>query len=467
MSGITAPTYDPTSTAQAMAQKSTAIAQQSLTNKTNAASANAKALSTLSSAISAFQASLASLTGTGKSMLTQSATLSDTTIGTATARSTAASGNYSVFVDKLATTSQVSFKPAEGQTANGTLTISLAAPDGTGLQASTPATASFSVDLSTADTDNVSGLSVRELAAAINNASGNGGKVSAGVVTINNVPQLVLSSKDTGAANTIWVDSSVTGGVADYKLGARTEVAAAQDALIHLGGAPITQASNTFTNIDGVSMTFTRAQSAGENPLTLSVASDPAGTVSKVQSFVDAYNKLKAAIDSLVDAGDATNGKAAGTFAHDAGVKTLQNRLESLVRPSGATSLASYGIIAARDGTLTLDSTRLTKQLAVAPNGLDQLIGSASLTKPTGVAGALNTYLNNWSNTANGQVKQRTEANTKLQADLSKRQADLDMQYDAAYQRYLKQFTDLQALQSKMTSNVSMFDALFSNDKSN
>jgi flagellar hook-associated protein 2 len=136
------------------------------------------------------------------------------------------------------------------------------------------------------------------------------------------------------------------------------------------------------------------------------------------------------------------------------------------VRSTGANSLANYGIVATRDGTLSLDSARLNKQLNANPNGLDVLIGSASLSNPSGIAGSLNTYLNQWTNSATGQLKQRTDANTKLQSTLTKRQSDLDAQYDAAYSRYLKQFTELQAMQSTMTSNVSMFDALFSNDKS-
>jgi flagellar hook-associated protein 2 len=472
MSSITAPTYDPTSTAQAMAQKATESAQKIITDQTSTATATAKALSSLSSAISAFQSSLGSLTGLGKTMLATSATLSDTTIGTASAKSTAAAGTYSLFVDRLATASQVSYTPTDGAPATGSLTISLAAPMPPAVDAngdplppapSSPATASFTLtDLSAADTDNDHKLSVRELATAINNAPDNAGKVSAGVVTVNGVAQLVLTSKNTGVKNTVWMESSTA-----YPVGTRTEVTQAQDALIHFGSTAITQPSNTFTDIDGVSVTFNRAQAASEKPFTLTVGSNTNGTVANVQSFVDTYNKLKSAIDSLVDAGDPASGTKAGPFAHDAGVKALQSRLVSLVRPLGGTSLASYGIIAARDGTLTLDSGRLTKQLAVAPNGLDKLIGSASLTGSTGVAGALNTYLNTWSNSATGQIKGRTDANTKLQTNLTKRQDDLDKQFNTAYDRYLKQFTQLQALQSTMTSNLTMFDALFGNDKSN
>jgi flagellar hook-associated protein 2 len=473
MSTITAPTYDPTSTATALAQKYTASMQERITNQTTLASATAKALSTMSSAISSFQTTLANVAGLGKSVLGTSATLSDTTIGSASAKANAASGTYSLFVQQLAVAGQVSYNSVTGGAApGGTLKVNLR-NETTGT-----ATATFDVDLSAAnaDTDGVAGLSVRELAAAINGAPGNAGKVSAGVVTIGTQTRLVLTSGSTGEANTISLDAA---NVTDTTLktalapAARTVVTAAKDAIVLLGGTggtPMQQASNTFTNIDGVTMTFTRAQAATESAITLKVGSDDNATVSNVQSFVDAYNKLKSAIDKLVDPGDAANGVGAGVFAHDAGVKALQSSLVSVLRSSGTStlSLAAYGITASRDGTLALDTARLNKQLAVDPNGLKQLIGSATANTATssGAAGSLNTYLNKWSNSTSGQIKARTEANTKLQSDLTKRQSDLDDSYNSAYARYLKQFTDLQTLQSTMNSNVSMFDALFGNDKS-
>jgi flagellar hook-associated protein 2 len=153
-------------------------------------------------------------------------------------------------------------------------------------------------------------------------------------------------------------------------------------------------------------------------------------------------------------------------FAHDGGVRALRDRLVSLMRPSGATSLASYGILAARDGTLSLDSARLTRQLAANPNGLDTLVGSTSASAPSGISSALDTFLKSWSSTIGGQIQQRQSENDRLQKDLTGRQTDLDSQYDAAYKRYLLQFTQLQTLQSQMSNNTSMFDALFGNNNS-
>lgn len=482
-SAITAPTYDPVNTATSLATKSTADAQQTLTTKTAAANATASALTQLSSAISGFQTSLASLGGLGKSILAQSATLSDSTFGSATAKASAAAGTYSLFVQQVATAGKVSYDNVPNATsASGTLTVNVggASP--------------FNVDLSAANTDGGT-LSVREIAAAINNASGNTGLVSAGVITVPTVDangnvtgsamRLVLTAKNTGAASNISL--STTNPDLQSTLGAQpTSTTAGKDAVIlldaqyktttdpttgatttQLTGTQVTQASNTFTNIDGVAFTATRAQGSGDDPITLTVGTDSKSTASNAQAFIDAYNKLKSAIDAMLDPGNSTSNKAPGAFANDAGVKALQTRLVDLLRPTvGGLSLASYGITASRDGSLSLDSTRLNKQLALNPGGLDQLMGSAAAGSPSGVLGNLDTYLDLWTDSADGQIQQRTSANTKLQSDLSKRQDDLNTKYDDAYNRYLKQFSALQTLQAQMTNNVTMFDAIFGSDKS-
>jgi flagellar hook-associated protein 2 len=467
-STITAPTYDPVSTATALAEKYVTALDAKIAAQTASTAAAAKALSSLGSAISTYQASLASLTGLGKSVMASGATLSDTTIGSATAKPQAAAGTYSLFVQQIATAGQVSYNNLTNAAApGGKLTVKLSDESGTGT--GTPVT--FDVDLSAAnaDTDKDGKVSVRELAAAINRATGNSGQVSAGVVTIGTDTRLVLTSKNTGVANTISLDTSAVGdSTLQAGLGARTIVTQAQDAIVLLGGktgTPIRQSSNTFTNIDGVSLTVTRAQAATENPITLTVASDPSGTLKNVQAFLDAYNKLKTTIDGLLAPGG-EDGSTAGGFAHDAGVQALRSRLQSILRPGNGSSLASFGIVAARNGTLTVDADRLNRQLTSDPNGLDKLIGSSSSSAPSGVSGALDTYLDQWSNSINGQIKTRTDANTKLQAAIPDLQAKRDDTYNAAYKRYNAQFTDLQQLQARMNQNLSMFDALFGNDKS-
>ena len=460
---ITAPTYDPIPTANDLADKYIASRQAILNAQTTAASATEKGLSDLSSALSAFQTSLASLTGLNKAMYAQSAVFGDAAIGSATATSTAAAGTYSFFVKQLATASQVSYAGLGNATGvSGKLDIQMGGVDGT----------SFEVDLGATARD----LTPRELAAAINAAEGNDGKVVASVVnTGNGTSELVLTAKDTGAASKITIDANglqgSAGGVplAD-KLGAgnlRTLVEGV-DAEIHVGGeggTAITQASNTFTAIDGVKMTFTKAQASGAAPVSLTVGPDDKSTLANVQAFVDAFNKLATTLAKLTAGNDPATSADDGAFARDGGVRALQDRLAALLRPGTGESLATYGIIATRSGTLEVNSDRLLTQLARNPTGLDTVMGAASASNPTGVAGELDKYLKSWSNGIDGQIKQRRDQNDTLQTRLADRQATLDLQHKAAYDRYLRQFTQLQSMQGVMNHNVSLFDALFGSDQ--
>lgn len=457
---ITSPTYDPASTAAALAENYIAARQNIQTSQTNKANSSAKALNELKAAISSYQASLFAM-ATTPSMLAQSATFSDTAFGSATATAAATPGSYSFFVEKLATASQVAFSGiANSASASGSLGIEM------------NGVAAFTVDLDSADADGIGGMSARELAMAINAAPDNKGKVSASIVTIGGVAELVLTAQSTGAASAITLDVS---GITDAPLQAALDPSKAralvtgQDAVIWLGaqgtGSKIEQATNTFTNIEGVTMSFTKAQAVGDTPVTLTVAANTSATTANVQKFVTEYNKLKAMIDAMVDPGNPAEGEAPGVFSDDGGVRVLQTRLVSILRQAGTGSLAAYGITAARDGSLVLDATRLNKQLAVDPDGLDALIGKASSISPSGIAGNLDAYLKQWSSSVNGQIKQRLEANDRLLVQLDSRQEQLDQQYNSAYQRYLKQFSMLQGLQSQMNSNSSMLDALFGDKK--
>ncbi|OIJ44128.1 flagellar filament capping protein FliD [Massilia timonae] len=460
---ITAPTYDPIPTANDLADKYIASRQAILNAQTTAANATEKGLSDLSSALSAFQTSLSSLTGLNKTMYAQSAVFGDAAIGSATATSTAAAGTYSFFVKQLAAASQVSYAGLGNATGvSGKLDIQMGGVDGT----------SFEVDLGATARD----LTPRELAAAINAAEGNAGKVVASVVnTGNGTSELVLTAKDTGAASKITIDASGLQGDLDgnplaAKLGAgnlRTLVDGV-DAEIHVGGeggTAITQASNTFTAIDGVKMTFTKAQASGAAPVSLTVGPDNTSTLANVQAFVDAFNKLKTTLTKLTAGNDPSTSADDGAFARDGGVRALADRLAALLRPGTGESLATYGIIATRSGTLEVNSDRLLAQLARNPTGLDTVIGAASASNPTGVAGELDKYLKSWSNGIDGQIKQRRDQNGTLQTRLADRQATLDLQHKAAYDRYLRQFTQLQSMQGVMNHNVSLFDALFGNDQ--
>ncbi|GGX81483.1 flagellar filament capping protein FliD [Massilia dura] len=456
---LNSPTYDPKSTATQLATAYISGRQSILTNQNTVATATEKGLTTLKSAMSAFESAMSSLS-LKKSMVSTSATFSST-VGTATATSAAVAGTYSFVVQDLATANQAQYSglsDATPMTEAGKITV-------------TVGDTSFEVDLATANTSGDTELSVKEMAAAINAAAGsNGSKVTASTVSVGGVPTLVMTASDTGAANVVSIDASALppGALQDALSDTATnrkELVAAKDAVVFLGGAgglEITQASNTFDVIDGVSMTFTKVST---DPVTLTVATDNSGTAANMQSFVDGWNKLVSTLKTLTDAGDAASGTSAGVFHADAGIKALQTRMQTVLRQKvDGLSLVNFGISGQRDGTLTLDTARLNKAVALNPETLDKLMGSNSMTTPSGLMGDLDKLTDQWTDTTEGQIGKRRDVNSKLQSTLLDRQSRLDQQYETAYIRYLNQFTTLQTLQAQMESNTSIFDALFAKD---
>ncbi len=446
--------FDPVTMATSLATYYTQAQQTQVTAQKTAATNTSAALTKLKSALSSFDSALAGLSGTTKTIAQNSATFSSN-VGTATAKSSAATGTYSFVVERLATAHQVAFNmpnvpPMVAE--NRAFRIQVNG-------------AQVEINLGDADANGDGEVSAPELARAINQHADNGGKVSAGVVTVNGQSQLVLSSGATGAANAISLDLSDLdpASAAATNLGTATELVAAQDALVWLGakdtGVKLEQASNTFDAIDGVSMTFTATSTS---PVTLTVASDASATKANVQSFVDAYNAVQKVLGDLTRVGNADAGTSSAVFASDASVRALKNRLSTMAREEfGGVRLADLGVSVARDGTMSLDSTKLEAKLASDPAAFDTVFGKATLTSKSGLLGAMDGYLDAWLSTTDGQIQRRQDSVQRQQTSLSARQDRLDRQYDSAYNRYLMQFSQLQSLSSQMNQTSSLLGSLF------
>ncbi|WP_077033548.1 flagellar filament capping protein FliD [Pelomonas sp. KK5] len=458
-SSISASSLDPATTATQLATAYTQQTQVLLDTQTQAAKATSTGLSQLSSALSTFSSALSGLSS--KSSLSQmSASLSNSAIGSATATSSAQAGSYQVYVQQLATKNQVAFQdlPAIPVSSGGSLGVSLA--NGT----------SFNVNLSTADTDGDGTLSQTEIARAINQAPGNAGSMTAMIVSAGGTTQLMLSSGVSGAGGAITLDASAlpASALKTTLSGTPNTLVAAQDAIVWLGakgtGIEIQQGSNTLTAIAGVTVNLTQAQGASDAPLTLTVAKDDSGTTSNVQKFVDAYNALQKSLTGLTANADPKNNTAAAAFASDSGVQSLVDRLGNLVRNTyGGVSLRNLGISIDRNGQMSLDSTKLSSYLATKPDALDSFFGTAGSVASgtgTGALGDLNKLADQWTNSTTGQIKQRQDSVQTLQKSISDRQTRLDAQYDAAYKRYLAQFTALQTLSAQLDQTSSMLAGL-------
>lgn len=333
---------------------------------------------TLKSALAAFQTAAKQLDSAGKFRAHQ-ASVGDATLMSANAGAQASPGTYSVEVSALAQQHKIhstGFSDLLDPVGTGTLTIQYGTYDSGGNTFTlNPAKAAQSVTLG-AGQNTLSGA--RD---AINQANLG---VSASIVNDGSGNLLVLTSKDSGAANSLKITvSDDDGGHTDLSglsqlafdptQGAGTgrnltQSVAAQNASVLIDGIAVSKASNLITDaVPGVALTLLKA--APGSPTTLSVSRDGAKTKESVEGFITAYNDLAKSVADLTRYDPAT--KQAGPLQGNAAALSMQSRIRSTltgtISTGGAyTALSQIGVGFQRDGTLALDAAKL--QTAVETN---------------------------------------------------------------------------------------------------
>lgn len=220
--------------------------------------------------------------------------------------------------------------------------------------------------------------------------------VSDGSATPNH---LVLQSSKTGASTTIKLtvdggDVALTdllgydpAGVQNLK-----QNTAAQSTQLDVNGIAVSSATNSISGaIQGVSLTVGAVGSAN-----LTVSKDSAAVKSGVEAFVKAYNDLNKAIKDLSSYDAST--KKGGVLLGDSATQNIQSQVRKQLTTSitglsgNLTTLSQVGITFQKDGTLALNSAKLSS--AISDNFADvgklfAAIGTASDTLVT-VAGSSN-----------------------------------------------------------------------------
>jgi flagellar hook-associated protein 2 len=424
--------------------------QNLINNQTQAVTTQISALGTLKSALATFQSSLSAL-DTPNAFNTETATTASTAF-TATVKSGAPVGTYNVTVSQLASAQQLLSGKFTGSTVGtGTLQISLGSTN-------------FSVTIGSGQ-DTLNGI-----AAAINSASGNPG-VSATVLQGTDGPHLLLTSSQTGAANTIGVSetdsgtalSALTYNIANADSNGNTtnytQQAAAQDAQYSISGVPGTSSSNTVTTaLTNVTLNLVAKTTAG-TPATLTVASDSSTIQSNISAFVTAYNTLVGTFSSLgsFDPTTQTAGPMLGNALLSSTKNQIQNAIYSIVNTGSSTynSLASVGITTNKDGTLSLNSTTLGTALSTNFGAVSALFSS-----PGGVATNLNTQLTTDLGSS-GAIASKATSLTAQETALSDQTKQLNNQMTALTASLTQQYSALNNLLSALQTTSSYLTQAF------
>jgi flagellar hook-associated protein 2 len=295
-----------------------------------------------------------------------------------------------------------------------------------------------------------------DLTKAINNHADNPG-VNATLVRSGGQTHFMLSSNETGAANTLSVSASGTGQVwFEDAFSNVTELSAAKDATIWLGaegsGLQLTNSSNTFSNvIEGVDLTVSKAQTSGDAPITLTVGNDEEASKEQMNKLVDAYNSLLSTIDEYTKSGGEDSSR--GILAGDPTIRSLESQINNIFRGEyNGMRLSQVGLSFNTSGELELDSEKFAEAQRNNSAALEEMFNGTDM-----LLDSLDAAADPFLKSTTGLFKTRTDSLEKNIDRIDDKLAGLDRKYDMAYNRYLAQFTQMNTLMTQMNQTMSMF----------
>lgn len=409
------------------------------------------AFGTLKGALSALQTAAQTLKSTS-TFTAMSASASDNTVFSASADSTAAAGTYDISITTLAKNHIVRSNGTYALTdtfKGGTLAIQVGSTGGVGGTTTT---------VTIADGSTLAG--VRD---AINAANAG---VSASIVNDGTTNRLVLTSNSTGSAGNIRITATQTGtggtpvspgvvqNLTDFNYtGTNTSTMVQQrppdNAFFSVNGLDITRSSNTVTDaITGVTLNLAKESGNAR----LAVSKNTGSVQSAISAFVGAYNSAIGQIKSAT-AYDTAN-KRASILTGDSTARSIQSQLSNLMGASvggitgGISRLSDIGISVQKDGTLSLDSSKLSAALADSTKDVKSLL-TQTTSGNEGIAVRFYNVLQGIVGN-DGLIESRTDGINASIKDLQNRADALNLRLTAIEKRYRAQFTTLDTLISSM-----------------
>lgn len=157
-----------------------------------------------------------------------------------------------------------------------------------------------------------------------------------------------------------------------------------QDAKYTVDDVPISSKTNTITDaLSGSTITLKGVSAAGKKA-NLTVATDTSGVKTQLEAFVKAYNDLDTTLRSVsaygVSPGKGQAPVGGGELSGDSTIRAIQTEMRAMFNqpipgaPKGYSSMVDIGVTFAKDGKLSLDSTKLNTALTNNPDGVRQLL---------------------------------------------------------------------------------------------
>jgi flagellar hook-associated protein 2 len=416
-----------------------AVEQQPLTalqTKMSSVNSQISAIGKLKSALSTFQDAMAKLTKES-SFKVHTASSSEEEVLTASASESAARGNYSVTVNRIAEYHRMAAGTTFADT--GTTTI------GTGGDTMTITVGGDAFNVA------IGGKTLSEIREAINDASDNTG-VTASIIHDDAGYRLLLAADDTGSESFITTSFSGSDPFALASLNtdrnsSGTFTAADLDAVLQLEGQfQITSSSNTVTDpIQGVSLEL---KSAGT--VTVKVDRDEDAIEANAKSFAEAASTLFSTLDGLA----AKDLKGYGSL-----LRGIENQVRGMLATEanvgGSYTLVSeVGLQTQRDGSIELDSDIFADALQADFAGVAALFTDST----NGIAVRLDAIMDEYLQSGGILASQMDNLNNQL-SGMKDRESRLEARLELIQNRYIKQFSALDTLLSSLQTTSSFLTA--------
>jgi flagellar hook-associated protein 2 len=364
------------------------------------------------------------------------ASVTDTSVLSVATGSGAATGNYNISVGQLAQAqvlrSNTNFAATTDTFNTGTIAINVGSAVATNI---------------TIDSSNNTLGGIRD---AIN-AAGVG--VNATIVNDGTTNRLLLASNTTGltaGAITVAVTDSGAGGTNALSSLNGSNLVSIQDPLdanLTVNGLNLTRSSNAIADvISGVTLSLTKAGTLLAPISTqLSVSRNTTSTQAAITTFVGGYNAVVAQIKSL-SAYNATS-KTAAVLTGDGTLRNIQSQLANLIGTSvsglngGISRLSDLGISVQKDGTLKIDSTKLSAAVSDSSKDISGLFSSTT-SGNQGLAVRFNSLLDNFIGSG-GLIASRTDGINSSIKNIGTQRDALNVRLTKIEANYRAQFTAL------------------------
>ena len=432
-----------------------------LNNKKAEQQAQLSAFGSLKSVLSSFQDSVQEL---AKPTVFNGlkAALTDTTMATVSASSSAAAGTHEIEVQSIAQSQKIkseAFASTDTIIGSGTLTIAFGTYNGDGTFTANTEKAAKTITIDPAKS------TLADIRDTINDANAG---ITASIVNDGSGNRLVIASKDSGLANALKItvndadgnhtnnaglsklafDAS-TGGVANM-----TETVAAKNAVLVIDGITIQKSSNTIDDaLEGVTLNLLKADPGTTS--TLTVEKDNSSVEAAMKAFVTTYNSLEKTVTNL-SRYDPANDQAS-ILTGDSTVRMVQFRVRAMLSDNplpagGINSLSELGISFQKDGTLALDDSKLSAVLADPDKNISEFFGDipGTTTSTPGFISRLDQLIDGMTR-SDGLIESRIDGIDSVIKTIDKRSESLEYRLEEVEKNLRAQYTALDTMIASMT----------------